>query len=394
MGRPSKGTYLKQRPNGFWYIVWPNNSRGQSTGTRDRSEAEQAFAAFIVARDELDPETGADRLTVSDALDIYIEEHVRPRKKLAGRIVQGDWQAIIKADFLRAHFGSKAIADLVDDDFINPETGYIAMRCAGKVVRTEGAPVRTCEPYSVRRDLGVLVSAIAWCAKIKDPKTGRKRLDPKHIPHIPLPPEAPKRERWLTRAEEAQLLAAVPASPEGERLTRIHRFMVLAVEDGARCEAIEELTWFQVDFRAGTVDYRKPGGSAQHNKRRAKVKMTSRSRAMLERAWRERTGPFVLDHPGSIRTSFETAVRNSGLQNVSPHVLRHTWATRAMQNRVPPQEIADQLADDIRTIMRNYYHHSPDHLQEASSWRDREAGREFPANKPPIASGGSSSGQA
>jgi len=382
MGRPSKGTRLVQRSNGYWYVVTPGNSRGESTGTRSRQEAEHYLAVAIIEKSHADPSTGEIPLSVSDALDIYLEEHINPRKKMAGRVItdEGMEQAGIKADLLKAFFKDKAVRDIVTDDVAHKDTGYIAMRCAGKVRRTEGAPVRTCEPYTVRRDLGVLISAIEWCADVKDPRTGAVRLKREHIPHIPLPPPAPKRDRWLSLVEENALLAAVPAidtpdpkTGEPPRLSRIHRFMVLAVEDGARKEAIEELSWFQVDFKAGYVDYRKPNASAQHNKRRARVKMTSRSRAMLDRAFKEKTGPFVLDHSGSIRTSFEAAVTRAKLEDVSPHVLRHTWATRAMQNSVPPQEVADQLADDLRTVLKNYYHHSPEYMKAAASWRDTEA---------------------
>jgi integrase len=370
MGRPTKGTRLKLRDNGYYYIVWPGNHKGESTGLRNRGEAEQALAAFITRQGHIDRAAG-DRLTVSDALDIYLDEHVRPRTKMAGRIVRAVDTAEFKADFLKAFFGDKAVADIMVSDITHPEVGYIAMRVAGKIIRTDGAPPRICEPYTVRRDLGVLISAIKWCSTVKDEKTGKVRLPLDQVPAIPLPGPAPRRERWLTLEEENRLLAAVPAPPEGERLSRIHRFVTLAVEDGARSEAIRELTWFQVDFRAGTIDYRKPGGA--HNKRRSKVLMTARSRAMLERAFRERTSEYVLDHPGLISETFRNTCARAGLPGVTPHVLRHTWATRAAQNGVPMREIADQLADTVATIERNYYHMSPEYMKAAGSWRDKEA---------------------
>lgn len=366
-GRPTKGIRLRQHANGFFYIVWPGNNKGASTGSRDRGEAEQALGAFILRQGHV---VTGHRLTVSDALDIYMAEHVEPRTKMAGRIVRAVDTARFKCDFLKAHFGGMAVADMMPSDVTHPQTGYIARRTKGEVIRTHGAPTRQIEPYTVRRDLGVLVSAIKWCSTVKDERTGRVRLSLDQVPVIPLPGVAPKRERWLTAEEEARLLGAVPA---GDRLSRVHRFTVLAVEDGARSEAIRELTWFQIDFNAGTIDYRRPGGGPQYNKRRSKVLMTSRSRAMLDRAWSERATEYVLDHSGLIGESFRNAARSAGLDGVTPHVLRHTWATRAAQNGVPMRQIADQLADSVATIERNYYHHSPEYMKEAQSWRDKEA---------------------
>jgi len=170
MGRPTKGTRIKQRSNGFLYIVTEGNSKGRSTGERDRAAAEKALGRFLVEGAPLkaDPEA---RLTVSAALDIYMEEHVEPRTKLAGRVVVGVVQAGVKADMLKAYFGDKAVADIMPDDIIHPTTCYIAARCAGRVQRTPGIPPKPCKPYSIRRDLGVLVSALKWCSTVKDRET-------------------------------------------------------------------------------------------------------------------------------------------------------------------------------------------------------------------------------
>jgi len=59
---------------------------------------------------------------------------------------------------------------------------------------------------------------------------------------------------------------------------------------------------------------------------------------------------------------------------VSPHILRHTWATRTARNGVSMREIADFLGDDIRTVEKNYYHQHPDYLHAAADWRECERG--------------------
>lgn len=375
MGRPSKGIRIEQRGGtGAYYILWPGNSRGTTTGTSNREQAEIALATFIIQRDQNDS-IANNGLTVRMVLDIYLEEHVRPEKKVAGRVVKRKELAEFASDFLNAHFGDTLVADVVDDHIVGKD-GYILKRERGELRRTDDAPQRFAGGSTSRRELGVLIAACKHCATVKDPVTGKKRMSLDDVPKIPLPPHGQARDRWLTYAEEAELRAAAPAADPPARLSRIHRFVTLALEDAARKEAIEELTWFQVDFEAGTVDYRK-AGKPETNKKRAKVRMTRTSRAMLERAFQEKLkgSSYVLDHDGSIRSAFENAVERSGLRDVTPHVCRHTWATRASQNRVPMEEIAVQLADDIQTVTDNYWHHHPDSLQKAANWRDKETER-------------------
>jgi len=366
------------------------NTRRKEARSGDREQLEEAIAIYVISRHRIETLTGNAPLSVTDALRFYLDEHVRPHKKLAGRVVKRKQIAEFAADFLNAHFGGRLVRDIVDDDFIHDQTGYILKRARGELARSEGAPIRKAVGSTARRELGVLIAALKHCATVKDPKTGKKRLALDDVPKIPRPRDGRERDRWLTYDEEATLRAAAPAGPpinstgKPQRLSRIHRFMVLALEDGARKEAIERLTWPQVDFESdrvvppgvtkGTVDYRNPN-EPESNKRRAKVRMTGASRAMLERAFKERRSDigFVLDEPGNIRGAFESAVKRSGLQAVSPHTLRHTWATRASQNGVSMEEIAVQLADSPQTVERTYLHHSPDHLKNAVNWRDKEA---------------------
>ena len=148
--------------------------------------------------------------------------------------------------------------------------------------------------------------------------------------------------------------------------------MLLAADTAARKEALTSLTWFQVDFEAGMISLN-PEDRLQTKKRRSVVPMSRRLRAVLERAYKEKTSSFVLDHNGSIRTSFEWAVAKAKLEKVTPHTLRHTWATRAVRAGVPLIDVADMLGDDVQTVIRNYRHQSPAHLKGAADWRDREA---------------------
>src|SRR3546814_1378247 len=129
----------------------------------------------------------------------------------------------------------------------------------------------------------------------------------------------------------------------------IYRFIALALDTAARKEAIETLTWFQVDLERRKIALN-PKGRRQTKKRRPPIAMSDWLHTVLvqtkaeqeERAQEmaEKTGKplancrteYVLDHPGSIRSAFESAIERAGLapdgmaeeDKVTPHTLRHT----------------------------------------------------------------------
>ena len=43
-----------------------------------------------------------------------------------------------------------------------------------------------------------------------------------------------------------------------------------------------------------------------------------------------------------------------------PHILRHSWATWAISEGVPPVDVADVLHDTVATVMRVYRHAIPE----------------------------------
>ena len=221
--------------------------------------------------------------------------------------------------------------------------------------RTEGVSDST-----IRRELGAVRAALNWGAKrYKTLKVGQ--VDTSIVK------DGQARTFLLDEQEEAQFYQSAMAmsSPSG-RLERITRFVALALDTAARKEAIETLTWDRVDLIAGTVDYRDPM-KPPSRKRRTVVPISKRLRPVLERAHRERTGPWVLDHPGDIRSAYETFVGGlpGRLSEALPHDLRRTWATLAARAGVSLWDIAGVLGDSIETVTKHYAHHCPGHLKNA-----------------------------
>jgi integrase len=58
---------------------------------------------------------------------------------------------------------------------------------------------------------------------------------------------------------------------------------------------------------------------------------------------------------------------------VTPHVLRHTWASLAAMAGKPMQDIAAVMGDTIKTIEAHYLHLSPDHLRDVIDFKETSA---------------------
>lgn len=365
----AKGVRLQKR-GGVWYFRWPGDRGGKSTGTRDSEVAEAALVVFL-------QEKGAgvltgDTLLAGTALDHYLDEHVRNDQR-AGTPVVGKDTVENAAKFLRQHFGDMPVAHISPSDVNDPKDGYIAKRRDGRIVgiRRDGQPFGPAGDWLLRRELGVLIAAFNHETRQREPGATKARLGKAEVPFIPLPPEPPGKDRWLEDDERLALIAACPVD------TRVYFFTWIALEAPARRRAIETLTVFQVDLQRRLIDFN-PAGRRQTKKRRPVVPISDELFPVISRAVelaKEAGTEYVLgkpvkrDTPASVRKAFESAVERAGLEKVTPHTLRHTWATRALQRGVSTHDVAEVLGDDERTVRKRYSHHAPNYLRDAINFR-------------------------
>jgi integrase len=132
-----------------------------------------------------------------------------------------------------------------------------------------------------------------------------------------------------------------------------------------------------VDLAQGTIDYRVPGRRVT-KKRRVLVPISDRLTPVLEAAWLEapkdmdgRATGRVLGSTGCLRRAFWVMCHTLGVPWVTPHVLRHTWASLAAMNGVSLWDIAQVLGDTIATVEANYLHLTPGHLRSAINHKTR-----------------------
>ncbi len=68
------------------------------------------------------------------------------------------------------------------------------------------------------------------------------------------------------------------------------------------------------------------------------------------------------------------AAEEAGLEGVTPHVLRHTAVTWAMQNGADAYDAADFFGMTLEVLMRVYGHHHPDHQKGVGEALTRRTG--------------------
>ena len=320
----------------------------KSTGCTDRGGAELALATFLQSRAA--PATAT--MTAGRALDDYLQEHVEH-----GAVVDKERQRSIVAN-LRPFFGAMACRDITPADVLLYQRKRRDGGVGARPARSSG---------TLRRELNTLIASLNHAARAR-------RLPAGDVPYIPLPAAPGAKDFWLNELEAQQLLAACTAEA-----CRGALFIRIALATAARRRSIETLTWAQVDLAARRIQYNPPG-RRQTAKRRVALPIADDLLPHLQRAHAARTGELVLGSDRAITKRLEAVCRraydatgNSRFLLVTPHTLRHTWATLAARAGVSMFEIAGVLGDSLATVQKNYLHHSPEHLRSAVNFMNTKA---------------------
>lgn len=317
----------KPNASGVYYVHWTDGRRSKraSTHQREASLADAALDEWLKFQG-----TDAEAEVTATCADVWLAVY--------GDKYRAHWRN------LDEHFGPVVVTRVTDE----LEAEYIARRRSGRIGTKPAAP------SSITTELALLRAS--WSRASKAPF---KIIPASAVPQLPpLPEGSPPRTRWL-RPEELQRLFDATAPSDGERMSRLHRFLWIARETAARRNAIETLTWAQVDFDDRIIHFN-PEGRRQTSKRRASVPMSDALFAVLERAHLERESDYVLDRPTNIGPSVYLLTRKLGMTDVSAHTLRHTAATYMARSGVSLWIIAQVLGNSVAQVERTYAKYQPD----------------------------------
>ena len=225
------------------------------------------------------------------------------------------------------------------------------------------------KPASVNRDLSMLKSmfnrAIEWgMYSGKNPACGIKKI-----------PENNSRCRWLTEDEQERLLSHC------QGITKV--IVTIALQTGMRWGEIINLKWVQapnsnyVDLDNNTIFVHE---SMAKSKKSRFIPMSKTVCAVLKELPKVEGSDYIfLNHKtnkplGSVKFSFKTALRKSGITNFKFHDLRHTFASQLVRNGVDLYVVQKLLGHATPKMTQRYAHLKADVLKEAIEKLDVQSG--------------------
>jgi integrase len=358
MPRRPKGPRLyfreRQGREGVWVILDRGSETGTGYGPSQCREAEGALEDYL-ARKRLTTLRACDpsQVTIDEILAFYTDNR-------SDDLARPDMVASI-VPLLMAHAGSDSCA------VINGEwcRAYIKKRVTGKIAPAPlpGRKPKLPKQSSVRRDLEHLSACLGYAVK-----EGILAYAPK----ITYPKAPAARERFLTRDEAARLIWTCwrykqrgPKNQVLYPLRHLCRFILMGIYSGTRSAAILTASFAAaadrsfIDLSSG-VFYRLAEGRAETNKRQPPVGLPDRLLAHLRR-WRPKsnTGWVVTFHGepvASVKKGFARAAKLAGLDDVTPHVLRHTFMTWVLASGMEIHTAAKIAGMSTKTADRVYGH--------------------------------------
>ena len=117
-----------------------------------------------------------------------------------------------------------------------------------------------------------------------------------------------------------------------------HKSIFLALyHAGLRSAEARSLKWSDIDFDAGCM-----GVNGKGDKNRV-VPLSSQLSALLQEHQKESKGVYVWGNIGSFKTAFNASVRRAGLNGITPHHLRHAFASHGLEGGTDLKSVQDML---------------------------------------------------
>ncbi len=355
---------LKQRDNGVWTVVWydaDGKRQRKSTGTRDYKEALSKAPAIAAGKTP----GRADFFTVGQALDLAWRNAWQHSKSADKKLYE--------VDAVRRYWGEEPVGAVT----------------TAKAKEWVGA-MRAAKLGAVTINNRVSTLSVALKEAVDEGK-----LD--NVPHLPRAQQKPHKTRWVTEEEELKL--------KREALTLNETLPGFPGAGDVMVRVIEALT--RTGMRLSELLLALPehviedpededGGAYLHladqkGGKEGVVVLTAEALDALRFLWDHATWHRVTADLWAgreiNRTRLATArdwavkrfttIRNrAGLRDVSLHKLRHTYATRLVQNGADLYAVQGLLRHSGPQVTQRYAHLTPKHLRDTLKKHTKKSRKE------------------
>ena len=328
---------VKRGNSKYWYIHFQFNGQIyiRSSRTTNKKTAEQMEIEWKAKLHSLQYRNRKQQISLADAFDQY-----RASKK--GIASYGNVVAH-KTVLFRLLPMKKPIDELTSHDLERFKQDRIAEGVGAEIIKYGLLVIHG--TWKFAQKLGYQVSPLEF-PTVK-------------IPKVPL--------RYLTNQEESRLLKQLAPDREGSGLKPMaerseymktmmqdgYDLVVLLLDTGARYSEIANIEWSRIDLAERAIHLWR---SKVQNE--TVLYMTDRVFDVLSRRAATKTSAYVFTNRdgkarGYCTQSIRKAILRAGLQNVRVHTLRHTHASRLIQNGMSVYEVREILGhSDIKTTMR------------------------------------------
>jgi len=175
------------------------------------------------------------------------------------------------------------------------------------------------------------------------------------VPSFPRAKTQQGRCRWLTVDEERRLLNV--AAPH------LRSLIAFAVDTGGRRSELLKLDWRRVDLERGLVTFTKTKNGEDRT-----LRLTERALSILRNLEPKSSGPVFTYHGKAIHdtnSSFANARKKAGIDDIRFHDLRHTFASRLVQQGVSLYEVMHLTGHKSVSMVQRYAHLAPDFQKRA-----------------------------
>ena len=319
---------------------YPEQNATFKTKTEAKEWAKITEAAIIEGRHFASKKS--KRRTLSEAIERYTEDNLPALSK------SEQANRTRHLEFWKKHLGKMTLAHLCND-------AEPIRQAKKKLVRSRSKYRGMRSPATVNRYHASL-SKLFTCTM----RWGWAASNPMRLIEKAREPDG--RERYLSEDELSALLAATAVS----RDPYLDIFVKLALTTGGRYSEIMGLSWSDVSLERESVTFRKT-----KNKESRTVALVEPARSAVATLHESRRTDTDLlfpwskpDKPKDIRRGWSNAIAAAGIENFTPHDLRHTCASYLAMNGASPSELAAVLGHKTLAMVKRYSHVSEVHTSD------------------------------